>query len=129
MTSSDRYAFRFVLLGVGALWLGALFGVIGSWQHVIPGIIELVPFVRSRPLHVSLVVGWIFMAAVGGIYYYLPRLAGTPLFAPKLVQLHLVVWVPFHPARWPSRGRSSAATSWGASAVESTGSSLRHLVP
>ncbi len=93
MTSSDRYAFRFVLLGVGALWLGALFGVIGSWQHVIPGIIELVPFVRSRPLHVSLVVGWIFMAAVGGIYYYLPRLAGTPLFAPKLVQLHLVVWV------------------------------------
>lgn len=93
MTTSDRYALRFVLLGVCALWLGALFGLIGSWQHVIPGIIEWVPFVKSRPLHVSLVIGWIFMAAVGGIYYYLPRITGTTLFAPRWVRLHLVVWV------------------------------------
>lgn len=93
MPLGDRFALRFVVLGIGALWLGALFGLIGSWQHVIPGIIELVPFVKSRPLHVSLVVAWIFMAAVGGVYYYLPRIAGTPLHAPQLVQLHLVVWI------------------------------------
>lgn len=91
--TADRDARLFVLLGVGALWAGALFGVVGSWQHVVPGIFDAVPFVKARPLHVSLVVAWIFMAAVGGVYLYLPQLVEAPLHAPRLVRLHLWLWV------------------------------------
>lgn len=93
MPIADRSARLFVLLGLGALWLGALFGVVGSWQHVVPGAFDALPFVKSRPLHVSLVVAWIFMAAVGGVYHYLPQLTGVPIHAPRLVRLHLLVWV------------------------------------
>ncbi len=91
--TSDRNARSFVLLGVGALWAGAFFGVVGSWQHVVPGIFEVVPFVKARPLHVSLVVAWIFMVAVGGVYHYLPQLVGAPLHSPRLLRLHLWCWV------------------------------------
>ncbi len=91
--TADRDARLFVLFGVGALWAGALFGVVGSWQHVVPGVFDAVPFVKARPLHVSLVVAWIFMAAVGGVYHYLPQLVETPLHAPRLVRLHLWLWL------------------------------------
>lgn len=66
----------FLVSGLAALWCGALFGVVGSWQHVLPGVVDAVPFVKSRPLHVSLVVAWIFMGAVGGVYHYLPSITG-----------------------------------------------------
>jgi nitric oxide reductase subunit B len=93
MNSDRGAAAGFIVLAVASLWAGALFGVIGSWQHVIPGVIDLVPFVKSRPLHVSLVVAWIFMAAIGGIYYHLPRLVGAPLHSSLLAKLHLLLFV------------------------------------
>lgn len=83
----------FIVLAVASLWTGAFFGVIGSWQHVVPGFIDLVPFVKSRPLHVSPVVAWIFMAAIGGVYYYLPRIVGAPLHSPLLARLHLFTFI------------------------------------
>ncbi len=93
MKSDRGAAIGFVVLAVASLWAGALFGVIGSWQHVIPGVIDLVPFVKSRPLHVSLVVAWIFMAAIGGIYYYLPRIVNAPLHSPFLARVHLFLFI------------------------------------
>ncbi|MBL7965138.1 MAG: cbb3-type cytochrome c oxidase subunit I [Flavobacteriales bacterium] len=94
MHRSEGLAARgFLVFALGALVCGALFGVIGSWQHVIPGVVDAVPFVKSRPLHVSLVVAWIFMAAIGGIYHYLPQIAGVPLHAPRLVWVHLVLFM------------------------------------
>ncbi len=93
MKNDRGAAIGFVVLAVASLWAGALFGVIGSWQHVIPGVIDLVPFVKSRPLHVSLVVAWIFMAAIGGIYYYLPRIVNAPLHSPVLARVHLFLFI------------------------------------
>lgn len=93
MTRADRPARLFLVAALLALWCGALFGVIGSWQHVVPGIVDAIPFVKSRPLHVSLVVAWIFMGAVGGIYHYLPRITATPLHAPRLAWWHLALFI------------------------------------
>lgn len=91
---NDRTAAKgFVIAGLLALWCGALFGVIGSWQHVLPGVVDAIPFVKSRPLHVSLVIAWIFLTAVGGVYHYLPKITGVPLHAPRLAWLHLGVFV------------------------------------
>ncbi|MCC7018828.1 MAG: cbb3-type cytochrome c oxidase subunit I [Ardenticatenales bacterium] len=93
MESRDPTAHLFLLFAVAALWIGAFFGVIGAWQHVVPGVIDVVPFVKSRPLHVSLVIAWIFMAAVGGIYHYLPETVGVPLHSPALVRAHLAIFL------------------------------------
>lgn len=93
MRSELTPAKGFLIAGLLSLLLGALFGVIGSWQHVVPNFVDAIPFVKSRPLHVSLVIAWIFMAAVGGIYHYLPRIVGAPLHSTRLAWLHLAVFI------------------------------------
>ena len=93
MRSEFTPAKGFIVAGLLALWCGALFGVIGSWQHVVPNVIDAIPFVKSRPLHVSLVIAWIFLTAVGGVYHYLPKIVGAPLHSTRLAWLHLAVFV------------------------------------
>jgi nitric oxide reductase subunit B len=78
----------FVLLGLLALSGGLIFGTIGAIQFLYPDFWEPVPFFKSRPLHVSLVISWIFLAAVGGIYHYLPRHCGLKLYSDRLARLH-----------------------------------------
>jgi nitric oxide reductase subunit B len=93
MKSEWTPAKGFVIAGLVALLCGALFGVIGSWQHVIPGVVDAIPFVKSRPLHVSLVIAWIFLTAVGGVYHYLPKIVGAPLHSTRLAWLHLAIFI------------------------------------
>ena len=71
----------------------ALFGVIGSSISRFASRANRPSFVKSRPLHVSLVVAWIFLGAVGGVYHYLPRLTGVALHAPKLARWHLGIFI------------------------------------
>jgi nitric oxide reductase subunit B len=83
----------FILLGMLALLAGALFGCIGSLQYIIPDFLQGLPFFKSRPLHVSLIVAWIFLCAIGGIYYYLPRFCNLPLFSVKLSRIHYWIFL------------------------------------
>ncbi len=79
----------FLEWGVIALLLGASFGVLGAYQFVDPDFLEsTLPFYKMRPLHVSLVVAWIFMAAVGIIYHHLPQIVATPWRRPHWPRLH-----------------------------------------
>lgn len=83
----------FILLAMLALLVGALFGCIGSLQYIIPDFLTDLPFFKSRPLHVSLIVAWIFLCSVGGIYYYLPRFCDLPLFSPKMSRIHFWIFL------------------------------------
>ena len=82
-----------MLLGLCSLWAGLAFGCIGAFQFVWPELFEWMPFFKSRPLHVALVVAWIFMTAIGGIYHYLPAHCGVPLFSRKLPKWHLSIFL------------------------------------
>ncbi len=81
----------FVILALISLLLGLVFGSIGSFQFLYPDFLKEIPFFKSRPLHVSFVVSWIFLSSIGGIYYYLPRVLEIPLFSRKLAMVH--VWL------------------------------------
>ena len=89
----NKVGLWFMLIGQLALWAGLVFGTIGSVQFLDPEIFEVLPFFKSRPLHVSLVIAWIFLTAVGGIYYYLPMYSKIALYSPVLAKLHLGVFV------------------------------------
>jgi len=78
----------FIATALLALFAGVCMGAIAAFQFVIPGFFELLPFFKSRPLHVSLVVSWIFLCSIGGIYYYLPKQCNQPLFSTRLVTIH-----------------------------------------
>ena len=79
---------RFMQLGMLALAAGMFFGVIGGFQFLFPEFLQELLFTKTRPMHVSMVVSWIFLVAIGGIYFYLPNHAKLPLFSEKAVSWH-----------------------------------------
>lgn len=83
----------FITLGLLALLAGLFFGSIASLQVVFPGFPDHLSFIKVRPLHVSLMVAWIFLSAIGGIYYYIPQYCRIPLYSEKLPRIHF--WMFF----------------------------------
>ncbi|MFT5141362.1 MAG: nitric oxide reductase subunit B, partial [Rhodothermales bacterium] len=84
---------RFMIMGSAALAAGVVFGVIGGFQFLFPQFLDALSFTSTRPLHVSLVVSWIFLAAIGGIYYYLPNKCDRPLWSDRLPVWHFWIFL------------------------------------
>jgi len=80
-------------LGMLALAAGMLFGVIGGFQFLFPEFLRELLFTKTRPLHVSLVVSWIFLIAIGGIYFYLPRQRGLELYSARAATWHFRIFL------------------------------------
>lgn len=92
-TNKINPSLYFLLAGLGALILGTFFGLLGSLQYYLPDLfINQLPFIKSRPLHVSLVISWIFLAAIGGVYYYLPEVMKRTISS-RLIKVHLAVFL------------------------------------
>ncbi|MDH4047937.1 MAG: cbb3-type cytochrome c oxidase subunit I [Gammaproteobacteria bacterium] len=92
-TTGNVIGIRFMRLGLLALAAGMLFGVIGGFQFLFPEFLQELLFTKTRPLHVSLVIAWIFLAAIGGIYFYLPRRCDLSLSWPSAATLHYWVFL------------------------------------
>lgn len=84
---------RFMRLGMAALALGMLFGVIGGFQFLFPEFLRELLFTKTRPLHVSMVIAWIFLIAIGGIYFYLPNKARLALWSERAANWHFWIFV------------------------------------
>lgn len=83
----------FIFLAIVSLLGGLFFGTISSFQFIFPDFFTTISFFKNRPLHVSLVVAWIFLSAVGGIYYYLPKYCNLPLFSRKMAVAHIALFL------------------------------------
>jgi len=84
---------QFMRLGMLALAAGMLFGVIGGFQFLFPEFLRELLFTKTRPLHVSLVVSWIFLGAIGGIYYYLANQCRLSLFSVRAATWHFWIFI------------------------------------
>ena len=79
---------KFIILALVLLGFGLFFGVLGSLQYVFPGFLKFaVSFEKTRPLHVSSVVFWIILAAVGAVQYYLNEHFKNSLKYPILTKI------------------------------------------
>ena len=86
----------FIVLGLSSLLLGLFFGSIGGLQYILPSFLkEQLSFQKTRPLHVYLVINFIFSTAAGCIYYFLPAASGKKLYSLKLgiIQFSLQVFI------------------------------------
>jgi nitric oxide reductase subunit B len=82
----------FIMLGVSCLLLGLFFGSLGGLQYLLPPFLkEQLAFQKTRPLHVYLVIQFIFATAVGCIYYFLPLVAGRKLYSDRLGWIHFIL--------------------------------------
>ena len=92
--ASDKMAIAFIGLAMSYLLLGLTFGVLGGFQYVLPEFLqEHLAFQKIRPLHVYLATSWIFTAAQGCIYYFLPRIVKREFYWQKGLLLHFVLQV------------------------------------
>lgn len=83
----------FILAGMILLATGMVFGVVGGLQYVIQGFIKsILSFDKIRPLHVSSVVFWIILAAVGSVMTYLQQHTGRQLYSPRLARIQLLIF-------------------------------------
>ncbi|HUM97791.1 MAG TPA: cbb3-type cytochrome c oxidase subunit I [Chitinophagaceae bacterium] len=87
--ATDKAAKAILILSMSYLLLGLLLGITGSLQYLYPEFLkEDLSFQKTRPLHVYLAITWIFTAAQGGLYYYIPRVAGRPCVWKQGVVIH-----------------------------------------
>jgi nitric oxide reductase subunit B len=90
--STDRNARLFLTLSLSYLLFGLLLGTIGGFQYLLPDFLkDKLSFQQARPLHVYLVISWIFTAAQGGLYYYIPRVAGRELWWKQGLVVQLIL--------------------------------------
>ncbi|MET3535942.1 cbb3-type cytochrome c oxidase subunit I [Chryseobacterium limigenitum] len=69
---NSTYPLYYILVGLLSLALCLLVGLLSGVQYVIPDFIkENLPFTVLRPLHTLFALSWIFMAAMGGIFWYI----------------------------------------------------------
>ncbi len=90
--TTAKVAKAFLILAMSYLLLGLVLGVIGGFQYILPPFLkDSFSFTKTRPLHVYLVITWIFTAAQAGIYYYLPKISSRQIFWPAGVWLHFIM--------------------------------------
>jgi len=83
-----------IFSGLVLLIAGMLFGLVGSFQYIFPGLFkQYLSFEKIRPLHVSSVVFWILFAATGSVLAYLQEHTKRKLFAGKASSLQLKLFV------------------------------------
>jgi len=92
--SPSKAGTLFLISGIISLLAGMLFGILGSVQYLLPDFLaEAIPFYKTRPLHVSLVIAWIFQGAAGSIYSYAPASIKKQLFSEILARVHWMLFV------------------------------------
>ena len=90
--TSDKAAKAFLVLALSYLLFGLILGVIGGFQYILPPFLkDRLSFQQTRPLHVYLVIAWIFTGAQAVIYYYIPRIANRPLYWQQGIWWHFML--------------------------------------
>jgi len=83
----------FLLAALGSLIIGIVFGTIAAFQFLFPEFFSNIPFYKTRPLHVTSVVGWIFLASCGSVYYFLKESNSEIKLSQSLSKIHLGLFV------------------------------------
>ncbi|HTO37254.1 MAG TPA: cbb3-type cytochrome c oxidase subunit I [Brumimicrobium sp.] len=79
MTDNTLQGKRFFKIALISMLVGLLGGFLASLTYIFPDFLkEYQGLSRLRPIHVSYVMFWIIIGAVGGIYYGVAKLSGKP---------------------------------------------------
>lgn len=92
MNNNTHY--NFLILGLVSLTLGVVFGLLASFQYMLPEFLkEDMPFSQLRELHVSMVISWIIIGATGGVYYYISKEHDRGLYSEALEKAHFWIFL------------------------------------
>ncbi len=84
----------FLTTGLMLLAIGVIFGLTGALQYLVPGFQKhFLSFEKIRPLHVSSVVFWIILGAVGSVLIYLQQHTGRNIYSLNLMKIQLIIFI------------------------------------
>lgn len=84
----------FMVAGLLLLAAGMLFGLAGALQYLVPGFLKQhLSFEKIRPLHVSSVVFWIILGAMGSALTYLQQHTGRKIYSLLLTKIQLIIFI------------------------------------
>lgn len=82
---SQRVAYKYFTLAALLFGLQVIFGLINAAQYIWPGFLAgILPFNIARMIHLNLMVFWLLLGLMGGVYYLASDEAGAELFSPAL---------------------------------------------
>ena len=95
--TSQRLSYRFLFAAGVVLLLGISAGTLGAIQFGWGGegfLGDVLPFYKLRPLHVTFVIAWLFVASMGGLFYALPEVSRRELYSVRLGkwQFWIMTW-------------------------------------
>ena len=77
-----------ILFATGMLW-----GIMGALSYVFPGLLKSTfSFEKIRPLHVSSVVFWIILSAIGSVASFLQQHTGRKIYSPRLLRIQFFIF-------------------------------------
>lgn len=83
-----------MVAGLLLLAAGMLFGLTGALQYLVPGFLKQhLSFEKIRPLHVSSVVFWIILGAMGSALTYLQQHTGRKIYSLLLTKIQLIIFI------------------------------------
>ena len=92
--NSAQLASKFIKFALLLLAVGIFFGLIAALQYVIPGFLKYsLSFEKIRPLHVSSLVFWIIMAAMGAVLTYTQQYNRTNIKSYFLLQVQFYLFI------------------------------------
>ena len=84
----------FIIAGLFLLATGMIWGITGGLQYLLPGFLKAqLSFEKVRPLHVSSVVFWIILSAIGSVSTYLQQHTGKKLYSNKLLKAQFIIFI------------------------------------
>jgi len=91
---TERIPLVFLVTAILSLLFGAFIGNLAGIQYLDPQFLKgILPFNQMRELHVSSMISWIILAAVGGIYYYITVELKNKIYSKNLASLHMFLYV------------------------------------
>jgi len=91
---TERIPLVFLITAILSLLFGAFIGNLAGIQYLDPQFLKgILPFNQMRELHVSSMISWIILAAVGGIYYYIAIELKNKIYSKNLASLHMFLYV------------------------------------
>ena len=87
MKKISRYPFYYISVALVCLALCLSVGLLAGFQYVIPEFIkEVLPFTALRPLHTLFALAWIFLGAIGGIFWYIQKDPNAKKVSPNIMK-------------------------------------------
>ena len=83
-----------MVAGLFLLATGMIFGLTGALQYLLPGFLkQYLSFEKIRPLHVSSVIFWIILGAMGAATTYLQQYTGRKIYSQLLLKFQLILFL------------------------------------